>query len=310
MTRDFRGIYAAVVTPYAEDGHPSAEQLARCLFNLAERGCHGVLVAGTTGEGPSLSAAERRDLFEAAVAAKSGLRLLAGTGASSLEDAVFITRAAFDAGMDAAVIIPPFFYGGADDEGLYAFYTALIRQAVPDDGAIFLYHNPPVCGVGLSFELIARLRDSFPRQVVGIKDSSYDWAHTRGLIDGFEGFAVLNGDDKALSQTLEVGGAGSITLVANAFPDLAREVFDLHAAGKPLEEAQERLTLAHRQFDGLPRTAALKTLLKAGGVIDNDAIRPPLRPLNEQEDALLRERFLLDLEIPSTIRLRDLFGDA
>ncbi len=309
MSKPQDGVYAAVVTPYdATSQTPSPEQLAACLGQLARQGCHGALLAGTTGEGPSLSTAERAALFQAAAGANSGLTLLAGTGAASLDDALTLTRAAFDAGCDAAVIIPPFFFRGADDDGLFDFFAAVIRQSVPTDGAVLLYHNPVAAAVGLSVELIARLRDAFPEQVVGIKDSSQNWEHTRTLLEMLPGFQVFVGDDRLLADNLAGGGAGSITLIANAFGDLDRAVFDAHAAGQPTAAAQERLNVTHAQLDGLPRIAAIKYILRAGGIIENDAVRPPLRRLTEAEEAVLKERFMLDREIPRTIHLSDIYN--
>lgn len=305
---DLKGVYAAVVTPYDDEGRPSPEQFAACLEYVARRGCHGVLVAGTTGEGPSLSAAERRTLFQTAAESGRGLNVLAGTGAASLEDAAEITRDAFDAGCDAAVIIPPFFYKGASDDGLFDFFAALIRRAVPADGRVLLYHNPVAAPVGVSFDVIRRLLDAFPEQVVGIKDSSQDWDHTRALLETFPGFQVFAGDDRLLQRTLEAGGSGSITLVANAFGDLNRAVFDRCAAEDDAADAQQRLGEAHQQFDGLSRIPAIKALLKAGGVVENASVRPPLRPLTADEEALLKERFMLDREIPRTIHLSDIYA--
>lgn len=305
---NLNGVYAAIITPFDDEGRPSAEQFAACLEHVAGRGCHGVLIAGTTGEGPSLSAAERRLLFQTAAADAHGLKLLAGTGAASLEDAVEITRDAFDAGCDAAVIIPPFFYKGAGDDGLFDFFATLIRRAVPADARVLLYHNPVAAPVGVTFGMIRRLRDAFPEQVAGIKDSSQDWDHTRALLETFPGFDVFAGDDRLLQRNLEAGGAGSITLVANAFGDLDRAVYDLYRAGNEADNAQQRLDEAHRQFDGLPRIPAVKSLLKAGGVVENASVRPPLRPLAESEEALLKERFMLDREIPRTIHLSDIYA--
>lgn len=304
MTLD--GVYAALVTPYDAEGRVSAEQVARCLHRQAEGGAHGALLAGTTGEGPSLSVAERIGLFQAAATAESGLKLLAGTGAASLEDAATLTAAAFDSGMDAALIIPPFFYKSADDEGLFAFFSALIDRAVPADGAVMLYHNPVVAAVGVSFELIDRLRDAYPDQVVGIKDSSQDPDNARRLIEQFPGFRVFVGDDTLLSGAMALGGAGLISLVTNAFPDLSRALYDACRAGKDPATAQERLSAARKQFAGVPSIAAVKLILQAGGVIDRATVRPPLRPLGKDEETLVRERFMLDRPVPTSLSLNDL----
>lgn len=307
MTHPLQGTYAAVVTPFDGNGNLSAEQFDSCLQHLATRGCHGALVAGTTGEAASLSATERASLFDLAAADTHGLRILAGTGAASLEDAASITRAAYEAGCDATVIIPPFFYKGATDDGFFDYYRILIARAVPSDGAVILYHNPVATAVGLSIELVKRLRDAYPEQVIGIKDSSQDWDNTQTLIKELPDFLVLVGDDRLLGQALATGGGGSITLVSNAFPDMPRAVFDAHQSGQPVEEAQARLSNAHAQFNGLPRIPAVKSILKAGGIISNDAVRPPLRPLSADEMALLKERFLLDVEIPQAVTLNDLY---
>lgn len=306
MSTSLKGVYAAVITPFGDDGAPSEEQLAACLRHLAAHGTHGALVAGTTGEGPSLSVAERTAVFRAARRSASDLRLLAGTGAASLTDAAALTATAFDAGMDAVLVIPPFFYHKADDTGLFDFFAALIQRAVPSDGALLLYHNPVAAAVGLSVELVRRIRDAYPRNVVGIKDSSQDWANARRLLDEVPDFAVLLGDDRLLSRALEAGGAGGITLVANAFPGLLRNVYDRQAAGESTAQAQQRLDATHRQFDGLPRIPAVKAILAAGGIIQNPSVRPPLRGLTPDETSTLNERFFIDQPIPDSVSLEDL----
>ncbi len=102
------------------------------------------------------------------------------------------------------------------------------------------------------------------------------------------------------------GGAGAITLVANAFPDMLRAVFDTCDAGADHADAQARLNAAHSQFDGLSRIPAVKAILKAGGVLQNDSVRPPLRPLSDDQHTVLKQRFLLDQEIPNVLHLSDL----
>src|SRR5574341_1590862 len=174
------GIYAAITTPFDSAGQPAYEQFQRLLRHLEVLGCHGVLIAGTTGEGPSLSVQERIALLKAAVAANSGLRLLAGTGAASLEDAIALARAAFDEGAAGIVVIPPFFYSRPSVSGLVDFYSRLIEAAVPSGGAVYLYHNPAVSAPLIEPELISRLIDRYPEQVVGIKDSRSE-EHTSEL---------------------------------------------------------------------------------------------------------------------------------
>src|SRR5690349_16668856 len=122
MIESLSGIYAAVITPLNSSGRPDYEAYTALLDHLWRRGCHGILAAGTTGEGPSLSVEERAGLFAAVSQANSEMRLLAGTGAASIEDTKALSRAAFEHGASAAVIIPPFFYSNPPVEGLLEFY--------------------------------------------------------------------------------------------------------------------------------------------------------------------------------------------
>jgi 4-hydroxy-tetrahydrodipicolinate synthase len=290
MTKSLQGIYAAAITPFDDTGRPDYEQLITHLNGLAEQGCHGVLVSGTTGEGPSLSAAEREELFRRAASARNRLQILGGTGAASIEDTIRLTRAAFDAGLDAAVILPPFFYRFPTPEGVYQFYAAVIEQAVPEDGSVFLYHNPTVCDVPITPPLISQLRDSFPRQVVGIKNSSGEWEYNRTLCQIDPDFLVFVGSDSLLSSNLQAGGAGAITGLANLVPVLLRRVYDLHGQRGETEEAQAALDNAKLLLDGLPRIPAIKALLRLKGSISSDAVRPPLCHLTTSEIDELRKR--------------------
>jgi 4-hydroxy-tetrahydrodipicolinate synthase len=291
MSINLEGTYAATITPFDDEGKLGLDQLAAHLYQLARRGCHGVLLSGTTGEGMSMSVAERIALFEFAVNANTGLRLLAGTGSAGLEDVVALTRAAFDYGVDGVVIIPPFFYLDPPLKGLIQFYAEVIQRAVPEDGAVLLYHNPWVAGCGVAPGLIARLRDRFPKQVIGIKDSSRDWEHAQTLIKAFPGFQVLVGDDALLAGNLEAGGVGAITGMANLFPDLLRDVFDAKREGTSPDDAQARLVDACHKLDGLPRIPAIKTLLVADKVIATNRVRPPLTQMSESEFEELKKRF-------------------
>ena len=140
------GVYAAAVTPLKPDGTLDSEALPKYLGFLAKRGCHGVLLLGTTGEGPSFSAAERLDLLRAAMRARQqhpGLRILAGTGTPSLEETASLTRAAFDLGVDGVVVLPPYYFKKVSDDGLFDWYRQVIVRAVPAGGYLLAYHIRP-----------------------------------------------------------------------------------------------------------------------------------------------------------------------
>jgi len=297
MTNNIGGVYAASITPFGEDDHPDYEQFAAHLKHLRSRGCHGALVGGSTGEAQSLSVDERVKLVSSAAEANTGLRLLAGTGAASLEDAITLTRAAFEHDIAGVVVIPPFFFKNPPEEGLLAFYAELIRRAVPRDGHLLLYHNPVLTSTAISPALIRSLLEMFPEQVVGIKDSSSNFEHTQMLRKEFPELQVLVGDDRHLEDGLGAGGAGAITGLANLFPDMLADVYDFHQDGKPTGEAQARLTEAHHKLDGLPRLAAIKAVLAAGKVIRSAAVRPPLRTLTDAEMDIARDRFNFELKL-------------
>ena len=170
MIHPLAGIYAAAVTPLKADFSPDLEAIPSLLDFLAGRGCHGALILGTTGEGPSFSPDERAGIFRAALEVRRvhpGFRLLAGTGTPSLTETVDLTRTAFDLGYDGVVVLPPYYYRTVSETGLLAYFSELIRQALPADGSLFIYHIPSLTGIPLSPAFLKRLKEGFPRQVSG-----------------------------------------------------------------------------------------------------------------------------------------------
>lgn len=295
MTPDLAGIYAAAVTPFDEVGRPSYEQFQSVLRFLAQQGCHGVLVSGTTGEGPSLTVEERVGLFVAASTGGSDLKLIAGTGAASVEDAKYLSRSAFEHGASAIAVIPPFFFSNPAPEGVLAYYEAIIK-AIPSDGIVLLYHNPAVTAPHISLDLITQLLERYPDQVRGMKDSSGDWSYTSAILERFPDFQVFVGNDRLLAQAVEKGGAGAITALAGAFPMLLRDVYDGVRRGEDTSMGQTRLVKAQQQFDGTPRIAAIKWVLKMANIIESDTVRPPNRGLTESEIEILDQRFSVHVQ--------------
>src|SRR5215213_8648529 len=170
------GVYAAAVTPLL-DSVLDLESVPRLLSFLAARGCHGAVLFGTTGEGPSFSPSERESLMRCAGEAREalpGFRLIAGTGTPSLSETIDLTKLAFDLGYDGVLVVPPYYFRKATDNGLFAWFSEVIKKAVSSNGHLLGYHFPNVAGIGFSIELLARLKDSFPVQFAGIKDSSHD----------------------------------------------------------------------------------------------------------------------------------------
>ena len=299
-TENLAGIYAAAVTPATAEGKPALDDIPPLLAFLAERGCHGALVLGTTGEGPSFSPEERLAIMEAATRVREtvpGFRLFAGTGTPSLSETITLTRAAFDLGYNGVVVLPPYYFRTASDEGLFRWFAALLKAAVPADGALFGYHIPQVSGVGLSLDLLARLREAFPN-FVGIKDSTGDPAHTEALGKRFGAdLLVLNGNDRLLSHALANHAGGAITALANLASPFLRRVWDAHQRGETDAAAQATLDRGRDAMEAFPPFGpTVKALLHTLHGFPQWGVRPPLLPLAAGEVAEATERMAAALE--------------
>jgi 4-hydroxy-tetrahydrodipicolinate synthase len=291
------GVYAAAVTPLHEqpDSTLDIESLPNLMNFLAGRGCHGIVLFGTTGEGPSFSPNERETLMRAACEARKampGFRLIAGTGTPSLSETIDLTRLAFDLGYDAVLVVPPYYFRKATDQGLFTWFSEVITKAVPSNGYLLGYHFPKVAGIGLSIDLLARLKDAFPTQFAGIKDSSHDSELARNLGEKFgSDLVVLTGTDSYLQLAMQNNAAGCITAPANILsPDL-REVWDLINAGNDPAEALARIKRQRDILDKYPPfPPTLKALLHRLHGFPRWSVRPPLESLlQEMEDQVVQQ---------------------
>ena len=289
------GVYAAAVTPLKPDLSPDLEGVAPFLSFLASRGCHGVLIFGTTGEGPSFSPAEREAIWRAALQVREqapNFRLLAGTGTPSLTETIDLTRLAFDLGYDGVVTLPPYYFRNATDDGLFHWFEHVIRKAVPRNGFLLGYHFPRVSGVGFSLDLLARLKDAFPIQFAGIKDSSHNEAFTRSLGQKFgEDLAVFSGTDSDFTFALQNQAIGCITAPANLISPGLREIYDIFAAGKETTTVQAKVGAQRHVLDNYqPFPPSLKALLARLHGQPRWPVRPPLVEISKaEEDKAMQE---------------------
>ncbi len=289
------GVYAAAVTPLKHDSTLDLDSVPALLKFLASRGCHGSVLFGTTGEGPSFSPSEREALMRAACETCDqlpGFRLIAGTGTPSLNETIELTKLAFDLGYEAALVVPPYYFRKATDEGLFRWFSEVIQKAVPSDKYILGYHFPNVAGIGFSIELLERLKDAFPTQFAGIKDSSHDPDLARTLGETFgSDLAVFTGTDSYLQMAMENKAAGCITAPANILsPDL-REVWDCVSEGKDPGAAQVRIQEQREILDRYqPFPPALKVLLHRLHEFPRWSVKPPLVEMTpELEEKLVNE---------------------
>jgi 4-hydroxy-tetrahydrodipicolinate synthase len=287
MVHRLGGVYAAAVTPLKDDLSPDLEGIPPLLDFLARRGCRGALILGTTGEGPSFAPDERLDIYRAALQVRvehPSFHLLAGTGTPSLSETAALTRASFELGYEGAVVLPPFYFRKVTEDGLFAYFSELIRRAVPSDGALLYYHFPSLTGITITVEFLSRLRDAFPHQFIGIKDSSGDAETARAIGEQF-GHEFLNfvGNEKLFQWGLENHASGCITAPANLLsPDLAR-LWQAYQEGGELAKLQTRLTDQRQVLErSSPFPPIIKALLACSYGLPQWAVRPPLLPVSDE----------------------------
>ncbi len=282
------GIYAAAVTPLKSDATLDLEAVPAFLRILAARGCHGALFFGTTGEGPSFSPKERETLLRSVRAYRQqvpGFRLLAGTGTPSLSETIDLTKLAFDIGYDGVVVLPPYYFRKTTDEGLFKWFSELITKAIPANKYLLGYHIPSMTGVGFSLDLIARLKDAFPVQFAGIKDSSHDETFAVELGNRFgKDLLVLNGTDSYLHHALKNHAQGAITAPANLISADLREIWDLYQQGKDPSKVQARVSEQRHILEKyMPFPTVLKAIMPRLFDLPRWSVKPPLEEMDEDK---------------------------
>ena len=287
------GVLAPVITPFRKDYAPDAERFVRHCRWLLKSGCSGLAVFGTNSEANSLSVPEKRKLLEALVA--GGVppsALMPGTGHCALSDSIEMTRAAVELGCAGVLMLPPFYYKGVPDEGLYRNFAEVIERVGDERLQVYLYHIPPVSQVPISLQLIEKLLSKYPRIVAGVKDSSGDWSNTKAMLDAFakDGFDVFAGSEVFLLDNMRNGGKGCITATGNINPGPIDKVFR-NWRSADADRLQAGITATRKIVQKQPMIAALKAAVAHFG---NDpqwkVCRPPLIELTaSQEEQLISE---------------------
>ena len=302
VTNRIRGVLAPVVTPFDVALAPDGERLLRhCRWLVDQR--IGLAVFGTNSEANSLAVDERIALLDRLI--EGGVppaRLMPGTGCCALSDSLRLTKHAVAHGVAGCLMLPPFYYKGVTDEGLYRSFSTIIDRVGDRRLRIYLYHIPPVAQVGISFDLIERLLRAYPGTVVGIKDSSGDWSHTQELLTRFGdwGFDVFAGSETFLTATLRNGGAGCISATANVNPSALAALAERWRAADAAAE-QARADVIRGIFQQRPMIAAMKQAIAHwSGDSAWTRVRPPLVELApEVAAALIRDLLAANFDMPS-----------
>ena len=284
MTARIRGALAPVLTPFKPDLDPDVDRfIAHCRW-LVERKV-GLAIFGTNSEAASLSVSERLALTDAILdAGIPADRLMPGTGGCALSDSVTLTRHAVQSGAAGTLMLPPFYFKGVSDEGLYAYYSEVIEQVGDARLKVYLYHIPQFTQVPITLNLIEMLRKRYPDTVVGAKDSSGVWENTQAMLDHHarDGFDVFPASESTMSRALPLGAAGCISATVNMNPAGIHALYE-RWNGPDGEALQARAGTIRRIFQAVPMIPAMKRVLsEATGQEDWSIVRPPLTRLNEQ----------------------------
>jgi 4-hydroxy-tetrahydrodipicolinate synthase len=249
---DLSGVWAATLTPVDAELTPDAVRAAAYYAELLTNGCDGVNVLGTTGEAMSFGIDQRIAFMQALATALPVDRMMAGTGAASLADAVRLARCAVELRLRASLVLPPFFFRDASLDGIVRFYVELVT-AVPElAGKLVLYNFPKMSGFTFGPAAMRRLMAELPDAIVGLKDSSNDRQLQNALVTEFPQLRVFAGSEAYLPEALERGAAGCISATVGLWPELAQSA----AAGDGVAAAT--VARARESFTDLPLIPAMR----------------------------------------------------
>jgi 4-hydroxy-tetrahydrodipicolinate synthase len=310
-----RGVLAPVLTPFKPDLSPDYERFIRHCQWLLSQNC-GLAVFGTNSEANSMSAEERMKLLDVLVAADiDPSRMMPGTGCCSITETVELTAHVVKLGCAGVLMLPPFYYKDVTEEGLYRYFSEVVRRVGDTRLKIYLYNIPPVAIVGITTKLVERLLKAYPNAIAGMKDSSGDWKITRTFLDAFSStagaartFDVFVGSESFLLANMQNGGAGSISATANVNPAAIDAFYQKALAAASgstaeLEHDQARLNVVRDVFARKSWPSMIAALKQAIAIYANDCewtrVRPPLVELNpEQANALAEELTAMDFTMP------------
>jgi len=282
-------VLSPVLTPFKADGSPDAQKLLKQCKWLDANGV-GQAIFGTNSEANSISDPQKMSTLTALI--EGGLNpehMMPGTGATSIDATVTMTRHAVDHHCAGVLMLPPFYYKDITDDGLFAYFSEVIQKVGNAALQIYIYNIPPVTKINLSLSLLERLAKEYPKTVVGMKDSSGDWAYTESVIKLLapSGFRVYAGSEVFLMRTLRAGGVGCISATANVNPKAIAEL-TAHWRESNADERQADLDKLRAIFAQYQMIAGMKTAV-AHYSKDPEwlRVRPPLMQLTADQQAKL-----------------------
>lgn len=282
---NFGQVVTAMVTPFDAQGDIDFQATKKLVEHLIANGTDALVVAGTTGESPTLSTDEKIELFKFVVKITDGrIPVIAGTGSNDTRSSISLTRAAEEIGVDGVMLVTPY-YNKPSQEGMFQHFQAIAASTFLP---VMLYNIPGRSVVNLSPETTIRL--SAIKNIVAIKEASGDLDAAAAIIENTPAdFAVYSGDDGLTLPMLSIGGQGIVSVAAHIIGNDMQEMITLFKGGNVQEAAalhRKLLPVMHALF-AAPNPVPVKTALNLSG-IEVGGVRLPMIPLNEQEQQALQ----------------------
>ena len=276
-----KGIYAAGMSIFNEDLSLNVEKTILHAENIIDHGCHGVAIFGSTGQAQLIPISEKIELLNKLSQSKYKDKYIIGTGLNSLVEVINYMKLGLSLNFKTFLIMPPAYYKYGDNE-VFEFYSKLI-EAVPDS-EIILYNFEKLCGYKFSLDCIKKLVSKFPKQIVGVKDSSYNLYDNLKL----ENFSIFPGSETKLLKGLELGCSGIITATCNVTAELSRKVYDDFISKKAQTENQKLIDV-RTAFDDYNLISGLHSYCAQENKIYKNVL-PPLSLLNQKDEKDLMEK--------------------
>ncbi len=280
-------LFVPVITPFASDLSLDTDRFVTNAKALLAAGAHGLAPFGTTSEANSVSVAERMAALEALIGAGiSPSQLIPGTGCCAAADTITLSAHATKLGCRGVLMLPPFFYKGVSDEGVFNAYAQVI-DAVGPDLRVYLYHIPQMSGVPITLNLIERLLAAYPNAIVGLKDSSGNWENTASVIAAFPQIDTYSASESLIPENVAAGGAGCISASLNVNPKGIRALLD-GLSGPDHKALHDQVSAVRKIFESLPLIPAIKAAVAQQWADPEFArVRPPFVDLGpEHADAI------------------------
>ena len=274
-------LFVPAITPFANDLSVDIPRYVAHAKALIADGAHGLAPFGTTSEANSLSVTERMAALEALIAdGMDPAQLIPGTGCCAAADTIALSAHAMQLGCRGVLMLPPFFYKGVSDEGVFDAYVQVI-EAVGPQLRVYLYHIPQMSGVPITLALIERLIARFGDQIAGLKDSSGSWDNTAAVIAAFPQIDTYSASESLIPENVAAGGAGCISASSNVNPRGIRALID-GLNGVDHDALHQQVSAVRKIFEGVPLIPSIKRAIAVQNGDDNyGRVRPPFVTVDE-----------------------------